>query len=581
MTPPRDPFAHFRTEAIVLLEEALHSLRLDDAIRDVPVRLGPGPAGKGDLAYPCFPLAKEARKAPGAIAQELADALPHSDTIRWEVDGPYINFTFDDRSLVKLTLDAIATHGDAYGSHEPTGVKAILEHTSANPNGPFHVGRARNPILGDTTARVLRAGGLTLTTEYYVNDMGKQVAILAWGLENLTPADVTVGDRDKIDHQLVPYYQEANRRFEEDPEVRDTINGSLKKFEAGDEEVAHAFREAASRVLSGMRESLATLNIHLDNFKWESEFVQNGAVNQVIEGLKKSPHAKEEDLSWHLDLEPFGVHGKNPRFTFTRSDGTSLYTTRDVAYHMDKFRRADRVIDILGEDHKLAGKQLEIALGELGETRRPEILFYSFVALPEGKMSTRRNRVVFIDDLIDEAEARALEEVRTRRGEELDEAQMKRIAHIVAIGALRFNIVSVQAEKSITFRWEDALAFDGASAPFVQYSHARCAGILAQAGDPGAKADREAMTHPSEVALVKTLARLPDEVARISENLRVHQIAGFALEVANAFNQFYRDCPVLKAEPGLRAARLELVQATKTTLRNTLTLLGIEAPDSM
>ncbi|MEA3201351.1 MAG: arginyl-tRNA synthetase [Thermoplasmata archaeon] len=581
MTVPHDPLGSFRDEAVFLLEEALHSLRQDEARAGARAALAPAPAGKGDFTYAVFPLAKAMRQAPAAIAQQVAAAIPASPRLAVKAEGPYVNFSAAPEALARATLESVRTLGVRYGTHAATGERVIVEHTSANPNGPFHVGRARNPIVGDTTARVLRAAGAEVTTEYYVNDMGKQVAILNWGLKNLKPADVTPSDRDKVDHQHVGYYQKANDLQEKDPQVAAQIGASLHKFEAGDRGTAQAFREAVTLVLTGMRESLARMNVTMDRYSWESEYVFNGATSEVVEKLKKVPIAHQDETgSWYLDLAAYGIAGRSSRWTFLRKDGTSLYTTRDLAYHQDKFRRADRCVNVLGEDHKLTMQQLDIALDLLGVARHPEVLWISFVSLPEGKMSTRRNRVVFIDDLMDEAVARAREEVEKRRPE-IAEEEKARIAEVVGIGALRFNIVRVQSEKSITFRWEDALSFEGDSAPFVMYAHARAHSILAKAGSVGF-ADASLLRHESERALVTAIARFPGQIRTAAAELRPHAMAGHAVELAGAFNAFYRDCPVMLADnPPLRDARLALVEAARQALHNALGILGIVAPESM
>ena len=583
MTVSHDPLGSLRDEVVFLLEEALHSLRQDEARAKVRETLQAAPPGKGDFAYAVFPLAKAMRKAPPQIAQDLLAALPGSPRIHAAAEGPYINFTVDARALAGATIDAARTLGVAYGTQPETGATVIVEHTSANPNGPFHVGRARNPIVGDSVARILRAAGNHVTAEYYVNDMGKQVAILTWGLQNLTADQVGSSDRDKPDHQHVGYYQKANELQENDPKIAAEIGALLHRFENGDREVADAFRESAGVILAGMRQSLARLNVHMDRYSWESEYVFNGATAAVVEKLKKVPIAQQDESgSFFLDLTAYGIPGRSARWTFLRKDGTSLYTTRDLAYHQDKFQRAERCVNVLGEDHKLTIQQLDIALDLLGVDRHPEVLWISFVSLPEGKMSTRRNRVVFIDDLMDEAVARAREEVVKRRGEELSPERIDEIAEIVGIGALRFNIASVQTEKSITFRWEQALSFDGDSAPFVQYSHARAASILRKAEELGVQPGGDlSLTEPSEVALVKAVAKLPSVVRQAADDLKVHSIAGYAVELANAFNQFYRDCPVLLDTEPTRPARIALVAATKQALANTLGLLGVVAPDSM
>jgi arginyl-tRNA synthetase len=582
MPAPHDPLGAFRDEAVFLLEEALHSLRQEEARSGVRAALAPAPAGKGDFTYACFPLAKSLRRPPPQIASEVAAALPASPRLRAAVEGPYVNFTVDPEALARATLASVAERGVRYGTHPDTGLSVIVEHTSANPNGPFHVGRARNPIVGDSLARILRAAGERVTTEYYVNDVGKQVAILAWGLANLKPEDVPKAERQKSDHQRVAYYQKANELQEKDPSVAAEIGASLHRFESGDMSVADAFREAAGQVLAGMRESLARMNVEMDRYSWESEYVQNGSVVPIAEKLKQSPLAhQDESGSWYLDLESYGIAGRNQKWTFLRKDGTSLYTTRDLAYHQDKFSRSDRAVNVLGEDHKLTMRQLDIGLEQLGIARKPEVVWISFVSLPEGKMSTRRNRVVYIDDLMDEAVARAREEVAKRRPE-LGEEEAARIAEIVGIGALRYNIARVQTEKSITFRWEEALNFEGDSAPYIQYSHARASSILRKAAEEGVKDGAPRFTEPSERALVTTLARFPGVVQEAARDLRVHAVAAYAGELANAFNQFYRDCPVLLApDAATKGARVALTRATKQTLANALGLLGVVAPESM
>jgi arginyl-tRNA synthetase len=240
------------------------------------------------------------------------------------------------------------------------------------------------------------------------------------------------------------------------------------------------------------------------------------------------------------------------------------------------------LINVLGEDHKLESKQVEIALNIVGAKKIPKVIFYSFVSLPGGKMSTRRGRVVFLDDLIDECVKRAFDEVKKRRESELSEKKMKEIAEIIGIGALRYNIIKVQPEKDIMFKWEEALNFEGNSSPFIQYSHARTCGILSKSTDAIKDVDASLLTNESEINLIKILANFPIVIDEACEGFKPHSISGYLFEVASSFNQFYRDCPVLPEEnKNLRIARLSLVIATKIVLRNGLNILGIVAPEEM
>jgi arginyl-tRNA synthetase len=425
----------------------------------------------------------------------------------------------------------------------------------------------------------MRAYGYDVTTEYYVNDVGKQVVLLTWGLENIPPSKVEEVAKDKADHRLVKYYQAANGMMDADPEVDRQVGLMLRRFEDGDEEVMNKVRQTAKLMLDGIIESLASINVVIDQFTWESQFIKDGTAHRVVEQLKRSEHCAEDQGACYLELKDFGIHGKETKFFFTRADGTTLYTTRDMAYHLDKFGRAGRLINILGEDQKLGQAQLAIALRLLGQERAPECVFYSFVSLPEGKMSTRKGMVVYLDDLIEEAEDRALDEVRKRRTD-LSEERMKEIARAIGRGAVRYNIVRVQPEKPLVFKWEDALNFEGNSAPFVQYAHARACSILRKAGEVGGVYDPMVLTNEYELRLIRTLARYPSVIMEAGEKARIQALPAYGHEVAAGFNQFYTYVPVLRGEEN-REARLALVDATRTVLANVLITLGLSAPEEM
>ncbi len=536
------------------------------------------PWGMGLRALPCFPLAKAMKRNPADIASEIAAAY-RGDATSASAAGPYVNVSAAGDGLARATLASLAAMGERYGTLPATGKKVLLEHTSANPNGPLHVGRTRNPIIGDALGRILRAAGDDVTVEYLVNDIGKQIAILVWGAEHIGGGELASEDaeapRDKQDHVWVRYYQLANARMESDPAVAAEVESLIDSVESGDRRAIDRFKGTIAPVLEGMLESLARLNIRYDAFAYESGFILDDSVTRVIEGLRRSPLAAEEDGAGYLDMEGI-VHGRTARFVFARASGTSLYTTRDVAYHLDKFSRAGHVINVLGEDHRLQARQLALALHELGEAREPEVVFYSFVSLPEGKMSTRRGRVVYMDDLLDEAFERAMDEVERRRPE-LDDERKRAIAEAVGIGAIRYNIVRVQPEKKIVFRWEDALNFDGDSAPFAQYAHARAASILAKVRSRGEVFGFE--PDADERRFIEALAQFPSTVRSCAVGRAPHRMTSYVHDVAVAFNQFYRDCQVIGSER--ERERLALVGAARTVLSNGLDMLGIAHPDEI
>lgn len=589
------------------------------------------PPGMGDISFPCFTISKKLRRNPSELALSVARHITGSILRDEKTDrrllksaegiGGYVNISFSGSELAYVTVDTVLRMGSSYGKPQwetERREKVIVEHTSANPTGPLHVGRARNPIIGDTLVRVLRRAGYSVKSEYYINDMGKQAAMLIWGAINIK--DAGTSERDRPDYRLVNLYQAANREIEKsDGCVEKDLEGLILQMEKGDETVLRQAEHWTKQVMDGINESLTRLNVHIDAFTRESVFVRNRSVEKVIEKVKTLPNSGNEDGALYittkeLECSPHSqpdvvnrksasnkpvskdketVTGGSELYYLTRKDGSTLYTTRDIAYHLDKLSRCDIAINVLGEDQKRAMEQLKYVLKQIDDsldTNRLKIVYYSFVSLPEGRMSTRSGKVVYIDDLMDEAVERAYREVKNRRAGELDDEQMRDIAVHVGIGAIRYNIARIQPEKQMVFRWEEALNFEGNSAPFIQYAHARACSILRKASEIGIKTDYERHSHPlfrhltpapAELALIRKIAALPGKVAECCLSLKTHTIASYAHELASEFNQFYRDCPVLTVDENLRNARLSLVLAAKITMANTMDALGIKAPEEM
>ncbi|MEZ7994103.1 MAG: arginine--tRNA ligase [Candidatus Poseidoniaceae archaeon] len=520
---------------------------------------------QGDLSLPCFPLAKQLSRNPVELAQSIADEISSNPAIG-EVSavGGYLNIKANMNWLAKQVLTGKVRIGDPLGTMNSTGRKVLIEHTSANPNGPFHVGRARNAILGDSLVRLHRLFGNEVRAEYYVDDMGKQVAVLAWALANLSKEEVeqTLSGRDgvnprwsgKADHETVRWYQAAQkmREGEDAQAIEDEIGRLVHASENGDQEVLNQFEAAYQPVLDGMLTTLNRLGIDFDTFTKESKFVIDGDVAKLMQRLSEMEiYGEAENGAGYLDLGQRGLKGKT-EFFFRRGDGSSLYATRDIAYHMWKWQQSDDLINVLGEDHKLQGKQVAMALTELGE-RVPEVLFYSFIKLPEGKMSTRKGNVVFMDDLLEEAQAQAATIVRGLRPD-YSESKVLEIAEAVGVSAVRFNIIKVSPDKGFTFRWEEALAFEAGSAPFIMYSHTRAHSVMLRCIEAGADVDSIIASQidysqqemPSGlVELLRTIARHNDILDKAVNLRKPHLFAAQLLDLANAYNGFYRDCHIL------------------------------------
>jgi arginyl-tRNA synthetase len=588
-------FLTFRGEIEDALRGALRSLSYPTG--DLGIEEPPEEVDAVLASSVAFRLAGEAGAPPPAVAEEIAGAINPDDcehVARVRTQGPYVNFT-PSGAYYAGTLEAAAE--EEYGRLDPKAESVVVEHTSANPTGPIHVGRARNPIIGDAIARVLDFAGYDVERHYYVNDAGRQIATFTWAYETFEESDLPAPERDRIEYDLVRYYRAGTTFLEggdlgevtppgvtvEDAEAE--IEAIMRGLETGDEDTYERVSEVVDSVLAGMEECLARLPAAFDRFLKETRFLRDGSVEELTERLRNLEAAVYEEGAWQLDLSERGIE-KN--LVFLRSDDTSLYATRDLAHHEWKFANFDRAVTVLGEDHRLQADQLRTTLDLLGhDTDQLEQVFYSWVNLPEGGMSTREGTGVDLDDLLEEAVARAREEVEARlddriRDDDLTEADVERIAHQVGIGAVRYDVVATQPTKGITFRWEEALDFEAQSAPYVQYVHARCCGILAEADDPAfAEVDPALLDAAAERALLEVLARFPAVIEEAADDLEPHRVATYTRELAEAFNAFYRECPVLSADPSLRAARLALVAGARHAMANALSVLGVEAPESM
>ncbi|MDO5828528.1 MAG: arginine--tRNA ligase [Methanocorpusculum sp.] len=520
-----------------------------------------------------FALAKREKKNPALLAKEIVEkisAKAAEEGIDVSCKGPYINFVFGS----KFVSDTVrAARLPEYGTLPQKTDRVIIEHTSANPNGPLHVGHIRNTVIGDTLVRAFRKAGYPVDAQYYLNDMGRQIAIVAWGVKNLHYERL---ENEKGDEFIVRHYVEANRIAKEKPEIEAEFDVMMEKIEAGDPETVKLFYESVETCAEGIKETLASMNVKHDRFVRETTFLHDGSMEKVLSRVEALPNAQHEDKMMYLDLSEQGFGN---RYVLRRSNGTSVYAARDLAFHLWKNAQCDRSIDILGADHKLIGAQLQTTLSLIGE-RPPEIVNFEFVSLPEGSMSTRGGVFISADELLSETKKRAFDEVTARRPE-LDEESRRKIANAVAVGAVRYDIIKVSAEKSTVFDWKEALDFERQSAPYVQYAHARACSILEKAAADGGFNENYEYSDSYEIALAKHLAHFPAVIEKVVNELRPHLLAVYVRDLADLFNSFYRFDPVLKAEGKVRDARLTLVDACRNTLLQALNVLGIEALESM
>jgi len=556
------------SESIKVLKEAINNLGWE-VPEDIRIEEPPNP-DLGDVASSVsFQLAKKLKRSPMDITNDILGVLKTPDIFKKiDTKGPYINFFVDNNKFSKIVLNSI---NEDYGKLEDKNMKVIVEHTSANPNGPLHIGHIRNSVIGDSLGRVLESAGYNVETQYYVNDMGRQIAMIVWGILN----HIYEMDPDgKPDHEIGKLYFQVNERLRADPDLKLEISALLKRYEKGDDnELEKHFENVVKKCLQGVSTTSTRLNVEHDAFIWESRFIKNGSVAKLLKIL--DPYTQKNEVVY-LNLEKYGIEKE---LILIRSDGTSLYSTRDLAYHFEKFENSDISIDILGSDHKLALDQLGIAL-ELVGAKKPEVIFYEFITLPEGSMSTRKGVFISVDDLMEEAVIRAMNEIEKRRTD-LSKSEQIEIAEQIGIGAIRYFIARLSPEKHIIFKWDEALSFERGCAS-IQYSHARACKLLEKANYQTKEAEDIMdldLEHPYEIELIKIISKFPYVIEEAARIRRVHSIAQYSQDLAGAFNKFYKSVPVIGSEK--EDLRLLIVDKSRITIRNCLKLMGIEAPQSM
>lgn len=554
------------SESINALSNAIKSLGW--AVPDeIKVEEPPNPE-LGDVASSIsFQLAKDLKRSPMEITQDILKVIKIPDIFsKVESKGPYINFYANYNKFSSLVLNSVSEN---YGQLESKDTKIILEHTSANPNGPLHIGHIRNSIIGDSLARVLKSAGFDVETQYYVNDMGRQIAMIVWGQLNL---DHEMDPNEKPDHEIGNLYFNVNEKLRANPEIKDEVSALLKRYERGDDpELEKMFENVVKQCLEGISITSKRLNIKHDAYIWESRFIKNGSVANILKSLDE--YIQKNEVVY-MDLNSYGIEKE---LILIRSDGTSLYATRDLAYHKEKSEKSDRYIDVLGSDHKLAIDQLKVPLQLLG-AKAPEVIFYEFITLPEGSMSTRRGVFISVDELMNEAVSRALVEIENRRTD-IEEPKRVEIAEKVGVGAIRYYIARLSPEKHIVFKWDEALSFERGCAS-IQYAHARACKLLENAQyNNSLTIDNFDLDDKMEIELVKLISKFSSVIEESARINRVHNIAQYSLDLAGAFNKFYKSVPVIGSQK--EKLRLLIVDKFRITIKNSLELIGIEAPESM
>jgi arginyl-tRNA synthetase len=544
----------------------------------------PRDAALGDLAFPCFPLAKVLRKAPPAIAADLAGKLAGElPAVTAEAAGPYVNFRIERGALAAEVLGAIEAQGEHYGgSDEGAGKTVVIDFSSPNIAKPMHVGHLRSTILGAALYRLHRALGYHTVGINHIGDWGSQfgglvVAIRRWRAE----VDL---ERDPV-RGLLELYQRSKAATEADEAFREEARAAWRELESGAEgEVRELWRWVTEVSLAAFERTYARLGIHHDLVRGESYY--EPFLDETVQRIEAAGVTEVSQGALIVDLTPADKGLKETPCLLRQTDGTTLYATRDLAALFGRWEEFgfERCLYVVGSEQKLHFRQLKAVLTRMGLDWEPRVEHVDFgLLLGPGrvKLASRKGTVLILDELVDEV----VEEARrivAEKNPELPEARQAQVAEEVGIGAIVFNDLKRERIKDVVFDKAEILSFEGETGPYLQYTHARLASILRKAeGDPGSTAEPDLARLEEAGAILVRLGRFPDAVRGAAQRAEPSEVSNWLLALARELNSWYAEHRVLGVEPSLSAARLRLVAASKCVLGNGLRLLGLARPEEM
>ena len=533
----------------------------------------------GDYALPCFKFAKTMRKSPVAIAEELKNLFDTDEVIsKVEAVNGYLNFTVNRTALVKETLEKIAEEGQSFGSSDMGNGKTIcIDYSSVNIAKPFHIGHLSTTVIGGALYRIFKYLGYNTVGINHLGDYGTQFGKLIHAYKHWGSAEeVEKGGVKELTRLYVRYHKES----EENPAMDDEARSYFKLIENGDEECVKLFNLFKEITLKEVRKIYDELDIKFDSYAGESFY--NDKMQPVIDELKEKGLLVESEGAQIVDLEKYGM----PPCIILRSDGASLYATRDLAAAC--YRKAhydfDKCLYVVAYQQNLHFRQIFKVLELMGKPWAKDLVHvsYGMVSLLDENgnqvaMSTRNGTVVLLEDVLKKCHEKCLEIIESKNPDLEDK---ENIARQVGTGAVVFGALSNSKIKDIAFSYSKILNFDGETGPYVQYTAARIKSVLRKAGDKiGAYEIKD--INDDEYSLVSLLSTFPDVVKAAADKLEPFFITRYAIDVASAFNKFYFDHKIIGEDENTTNMRLAICSATLTVITSALTLLGIKVPERM
>ena len=534
----------------------------------------------GDYAFPTFTLAKTMRKNPAVIAQELKDKLSDVEGIREiAVAGPYLNFFIDTTALAENVLKAVLEEGDRFGSSDMgKGKTAIVEYSSPNIAKPFHIGHIRTTIIGDSIKRIYKHLGYNVEAINHLGDYGTQFGMMIeayklWG-------DDEIIEKNPIP-ELVKLYVRINQEAETNKELLDNSREWFRKLESGDEEAVALWQWFRDLSLDEFKRVYDMLDVEFDSYRGESYY--SDLMLKAVDEIKEKGLLIEDQGAQIINLDKYNL----PPAIIIKSDGSTIYLTRDIATAIFRKDTYDfyKNIYVVGSQQNLHFQQLKAILKEMGYDWADDCVHVPFgmVSLPEGTLSTRRGKVVYLEDVLNRATEKVDDILRER--EEKNGYTMENreeLARQVGIGAVKFQELFNQRIKDYVFDWDRTLSFDGETGPYVQYTHARMHSLLEKGNfDPSKEVDVKALTLDDEKELLQQLYGFNQVIVDSHEKYEPYLVTRYITECAKTFNKYYTNTPILVEDEEVKNARLLLVYGVKNMIKIGLNLLGIEAPSKM
>lgn len=557
-----------------ILEAVKQAVGIDIDVNQLEITRPPEP-NMGDFAVPCFYLTKLLRVSPNQIAGELKDKIrPHGVIKAVQNLGPYLNFFVDQKVLAQKVIGEIEKRGAKYGSLKAESAKVMLEYSSPNTHKEFHIGHLRNNVLGISLVNLLRFSGQKVISANYIGDIGSHVAKCLWAYDKFHKNDQLPENKGKY---LGAIYTEAVQKITDNEKFAQEAAEVQRKLETGDKYFTKLWKQTRQWSLDELNDIYEVIGAKFDKVFYESEVEKPG--KKIVQELLEQGIAKKSEGAVIIDLEKYDLK----QFLLLKSDGSSLYSTKELALAKLKFEKykVDESYVVVDSRQSFYFRQFFKTLEVMGFKKKLAHIAYEFLTLKDGAMASRKGNVVVFEDFLAEMEKLAQAET-SQRHKDWSEADIKAVSHLVALAAIKFVMIKSGRNNVIVFDPQEALSFDGFTGPYLQYTLARINSILRKESAKNISAlDFSQLVEPKEKELLLAMADFSEAVDNSTKSFEPSYLAKYLFDLCKSFASYYQEVPILQAETKTKEARLALISSIKQILENGLNLLGIEAPEKM